>query len=378
MSKNRIFTFARNFISLVSVLGLALLSLSIKGAPLPEPSPDLSAAPELIMVSPEPPPTTTPEPTPEPTPLFYEISLIGDNTLASNHYSKGASNSYENVVGDNYAYPYELTKQFFENDDCTIVNLECVLSEYNVPDMKAFTFRANPSYVEILKLGGVDFASLGNNHVLDYGNKGYEDTKAILEEAGIGYAGRDEWSIYETESGLKIGIYAVSFGEIYQIQNGIAALKESGAEFIIAALHWGTEGAYRSNRTQQNQGRAAIDAGADFVMGTHPHTLQDIEEYNGKYIYYSLGNWSFGGNSSPRDKDTVVLKLSVMRDIDGTISVIERQHIPCAISGSTTGNNYQPIPYEEGSEDWSRVISKLEGTFKGSNLTVSYSYAAEG
>src|SRR5699024_4244747 len=110
--------------------------------------------------------------------------------------------------------------------------------------------------------------------------------------AGIGYAGRDEYTIYETESGLKIGVYAVSFGKVAQIQAGIAALKEAGAEFIIAALHWGDEGAYDVNALQLEQGHAAIDAGADVVYGSHPHTLQPIEVYNDHYIFYSMGNWS--------------------------------------------------------------------------------------
>ena len=371
---------AQRLAALIFTVAFVLISLSVSQPPPPPPPPTPEPTPEQVVMesTPMPPPTRTPEPTPEPTPELFELSLIGDNTLAANHYSKGAQGTYEYVVGDNYAYPYEMTRQFFENDDCTIANLECVLSEYNIPDIKAFSFRAPPEYVEILTQGSVEFVSLGNNHVLDYGETGYADTKAALDNAGIGYAGRDEWAIHETESGLKIGIYAVSFGEIYQIQAGIAALKEAGAEFIIAALHWGTEGAYRSNERQWNQGRAAIDAGADFVMGTHPHTLQEIEEYNGKYIYYSIGNWSFGGNTNPRDKDTVIVKLTVQRDVDGTISLIDRRHIPCSISGAEFGNDYQPVPYEEGSEGWERVMSKLAGTYDGPNLTVGYSYAAEG
>ena len=236
------------------------------------------------------------------------------------------------------------------------------------------TFRAPPSYVDILTLGSVEFVTLGNNHVEDYGEQGYADTKATLDAAGIGYAGRDEYTIYETESGLKIGVYAVSFGKVAQIQAGIAALKEAGAEFIIAALHWGDEGAYDVNALQLEQGHAAIDAGADVVYGSHPHTLQPIEVYNDHYIFYSMGNWSFGGNTNPRDKDTVIAKLEVTRDVDGSVSVTDLRLIPCASSGVVDGNNYQPVPYEEGSEEYERTISKLEGSFTGANLTIPYEY----
>ena len=277
-------------------------------------------------------------------------------------------------MGDDYAYPFAKTVQYFDQDDFTIANLECVLSDYDVAANKNFVFRAPPASVNIMTEGSVEFVTLGNNHVLDYGEQGYADTKAVLDDAGIGYAGRDEWSLYETESGLTIGVYAVSFGTEDQIKAGIQAVREAGAEFVIAALHWGDEGAYTVNALQRSQGHAAIDAGADIVYGTHPHTLQPVEEYNGKYIYYSMGNWSFGGNTNPRDKDTVIVRLTVMRDVDGTVRITEREHIPCTSSGEDSWNNYQPVPLEEGSERWERTLSKLDGTFTGANLSIGYEY----
>ena len=213
-------------------------------------------------------------PSPAAEPEVFNLSFIGDITPDAVPYYRGSSVAYQNVVtADNLGYVFEKTVQYFEDDDFTMANFECVLSNYDVPADKNFTFRAPPEYVGILTSGSVEFVTLGNNHVEDYGEQGYADTKAALDEAGIGYAGRDEYSIYETESGLKIGVYAVSFGKVSQIQAGIAALKEAGAEFIIAALHWGDEGAYDVNSLQLEQGHAAIDAGADVVYGSHPHTL---------------------------------------------------------------------------------------------------------
>ena len=319
-------------------------------------------------------PSPTPVPTPEPTPQVFELSFIGDCTLASTTANKPLSVSFEKTVGENYAYPFEKTIKYFENDDFTFANLECALTTSTASDTKNFCFRADPSYSQILSAGSVEFVTLGNNHTLDYGDQGYADTKSTLDAAGIGYAGRDEGKIYETKSGLKIGVYALSFGKSQQIQKGIAALKSAGAEFIVAAIHWGDEGSYDINDLQREQAHAAIDAGADFVYGSHPHTLQPCEEYNGKYIYYSMGNWTFGGNTAPRDPDTVILKLSVKRDIDGTISVADREVIPCACTGVKGGNNYQPVPYEVGSEQYNRTLSKIDGTFDGPNLNINYQY----
>ncbi|MCL1829274.1 MAG: CapA family protein [Oscillospiraceae bacterium] len=364
--------------ALMICFALILLSPSFTTSPLPEPPPEPVVITPSPAPSPKPTPTPTPEPSPtpepEPTPEFFTLTMIGDITPSATLNNKGISAAYGNVVGEDYAYPFSETLEYFKNSDFTIANFECVLTEHDIPQSKNFVFKAPPKYVYILTEGGVDFVTLGNNHVLDYGERGYADTKKILDIAGIGYAGRDEWALYETENGLLIGVYALSFGYTEQIKAGITALKEAGAEFIIAAIHWGDEGSYKANDLQRTQGRAAVDAGADIVYGTHPHTLQPIEEYNGKYIYYSMGNWSFGGNTNPRDKDTFILRLTVMRDIDGTISITDREHIPCASSGDKNRNDYRPVVYEEGSEEWLRTLSKLDGTYGGSDLFISYEY----
>lgn len=327
-----------------------------------------------VPTPPEPTAIPTAEPAPQPTPQEYTLSLIGDITPDCVPFYDGATVSYQSVVGTDYAYVFAKTLQFFQDDDFTMANFECVLSDYDTAATKNFTFRTSPDYVNILKEGSVEFVTLGNNHVLDYGEQGYTDTRNTLDSAGITYAGRDESTVYTTENGLKIGVYAVSFGTADQIKKGVAALKDQGAEFIIAALHWGDEGSYEINADQTGQGHAAIDAGADIVYGSHPHTLQPIEKYNGRYIFYSMGNWSFGGNTNPRDKDTFIAQITVRRDTDGTIAISGLDIIPCASSGVTDGNNYQPTPYEEGSQEYERTLSKLDGSFTGANLTIGYTY----
>lgn len=363
-----------------TVLVLMLFGGSVCRAPdYPEPgsfptrSPSMSAMPPEPSASPE--AGAGPSPTPSAQPESYTVSFIGDITPDSVAAYRSSPQGYQSVVTpDNLGYVFEKTVQYFEDDDFTLANFECVLSNYDVAEDKNFTFRAPPEYAGLLTEGGVDFVTLGNNHAGDFGQQGYEDTKAALDSAGVAYAGRDEYALYETDSGLVIGVYALSFGSAEQIRAGVSALEEAGAEFIIAALHWGDEGSYDVNSTQLEQGRAAIDAGADVVYGSHPHTLQPVEYYNGHYIFYSMGNWSFGGNTNPPDRDTAIARLTLERGADGGVAVTGLELIPCACSGDADGNNYQPVPYAEGSEEYARTLSKLDGSFTGANLTISYEY----
>jgi len=148
-------------------------------------------------------------------------------------------------------------------------------------------------------------------------------------------------------------------------------LKEQGCDLIIFTPHWGTEGTYKPTAEQTEVGHAAIDAGADIVYGSHPHVLQPIEEYNGGVIYYSLGNFSFGGNGYPQDYDTALLQQEVIRDADGNVTLGALTIVPANVSSISSRNNYQPTPYEAGSEEYNRVLSKLDGTFRGPNLKIS-------
>lgn len=325
--------------------------------------------------SPDVPVSTSPEISPEAEEQkTFLISMIGDCTLGTVPGYEGSQYAYETIVGVDYAYPFAKTKQYFENDDLTFANFESCLTNSEDAVSKTFVFKADPDYAQVMKEGSVELVTLANNHINDFGEQGVKDTQEALQSVGVSSVGRDECLIYETEGRLKLGIYAGSFVETTQIQAGIQQLKDQGAQFTIAALHWGDEGSYSPNQTQISQAHAAIDAGADFVYGSHPHTLQPYEEYNGNYIYYSMGNWTFGGNTNPRDKDTFILQLTLERQDDGSVVVTERTHIPCASSGETGYNNYQPVPYEEDSDGYARVISKLDGTYSGDNLTIDYDY----
>lgn len=118
------------------------------------------------------------------------------------------------------------------------------------------------------------------------------------------YAPPDGSYVYQTGDGISIGLYAARWcaGE-QEIRAGVSALAaREDVDIVICLMHWGIEGSYQVTSGQEQLGRAAIDAGADIVYGSHPHVLQRIDEYNGGWIVNSLGNWSFGGNTAPRDR----------------------------------------------------------------------------
>ena len=296
----------------------------------------------------------------------YVLTFAGDCTLGSNLNNAYNGYGFFKTVGDDMAYPFVNVKSYFEEDDLTLVNLEGPLCVGGNPAVKNHVFRGNPEFVNMLTENGVEFASLANNHSQDYGNIGYAETKENLENAGISYVERDSSVIVTTESGLTVGIYGAVYYlmEADVIEKEISKLRRTGVDLIIFAPHWGSENSYTPTDDQEYLAHVAIDAGADIVFGTHPHVLQPIEEYKDGVILYSLGNFCFGGNIYPKDYDTALIQLEVIRAADGSVSLGETTIIPACISSVSDRNNYQPTLYEEGSEGYERVMKKLSGTFR--------------
>lgn len=306
-------------------------------------------------------------------PKTFVISMVGDCTLASSQYN----NDYESYINrHDLSWPFSGTVGYLENDEFTLANLECTFSDQALGSSSLFQFRAPASYAEILKCGSVEYVTLGNNHTYDFGEAGLTDTKAALDSAGVSWAGSGESKVYTTEHGLKIGVYCPGWTGLSEsnIVSGIEKLKQAGADLIIMSAHWGTEGSYTVTASQQSFAHIAIDAGADIVFGTHPHVLQRTEAYNGGYIFYSLGNWSFGGNTAPRDRDTAIAQVTVTQKADGTAELTGYSLIPCCLSSTSGVNDYRPTPYEPDSDEYKRAMSKLDGTFTGPDLTVDYSF----
>ena len=329
-------------------------------------------ATDPVTTEPTQPSETEPLPT-EPQPESFTLTFVGDCTLGSMPSWMGYASSFVQVVGENYELPFRYVKGFFESDDCTFVNLESVLADSGTPADKQFTFRGPTRFVNILTCGSVEMVTLSNNHTYDFGTEGYQTTKDTLDSAGVSYVEKNSSTLITTESGLTIGVYGLYFNlNESDMREEIAYLRENGAQIIVAAIHWGSEGVYYANSGQISIAHKLIDAGVDIVWGHHPHVLQKIEEYNSGIIYYSLGNFSFGGNHNPSDKDTAVLQQQIIREPDGTVHLGELTIIPCCLSSVTNKNDFQPTPCDVGSQRYESVLSKLLGTYDGPNMDMSY------
>lgn len=259
-----------------------------------------------------------------------ELSIVGDIML-----SRGVD-SY--ISKNGYSYPYENLKNIFLADDLTIVNLECPITEYgrgaNKPER--FVFKAKTENANAMKEAGIDLCNLANNHTMDYRSEGLKDTMENLSKAGISYVGAGEnantdMSYIFEKDGFKIGILAYSIfppeGFVYDENSpGInylvdhedlksdrirEDLKNLKADFKIIYFHWGIEYEPFAGIRQKELARIAIDSGADFIVGAHPHVIQDKEVYKGKYIYYSLGNCIFDKQIPKGSDEGLLLSLSI-------------------------------------------------------------------
>ena len=357
----------------LAVFLLAVLLLAGCGSPETEPETTLPETTAATV------PETTAEPTTEPTTVpteppeeHFQLTFVGDCTFGANPVNYFAGYGFIKTVGEDYGYPFRNVIGWFENDECSFINLEGPLTDTGNPVQKKHTFKGPTAYAQIMTDNSVDAVTIANNHSQDYGQTGYDSTVATLQAAGIPFAERDSSCVFTTENGLKIGMYAAVYYvlDTQVITAEIASLKEQGCDLVIFAPHWGVEGTYRPTQAQVDLAHAVIDAGADIVWGSHPHVLQPIETYNDGIIYYSLGNFSFGGNGYPRDYDTALLQQEVIRAADGTVTLGELTVVPASVSSIPERNNYQPTPCEPGTDMYDRVLQKLDGSWTGPNLPI--------
>lgn len=330
--------------------------------------------------------TTPVESEPLGEPEYFTITAIGDCTLNTPPtFDNSSSVSYASHLNGDYSYPFSNTVQYFADDDLTIANLECTLSDHKLHSYEMFYFISPSEYAQILSLGGVDFVTTANNHMEDFGSQGVEDTYAALDTYGVPYGEEGQAQIITTERGLKVGIYCDynSFKpDETKCVSAIKQLKADGAEYIICMFHWHKdELQYSPSEFETELAHACINAGANLIYASHPHCLQPIEQYNGGYILYSMGNWTFGGHTSPTDPDTAIVQISVRRDTNGWITNEKIDIIPCAVSSRVvnegyTGefyNDFCPTPYAPDSEEYKRTLSKLYGSYEGGDGKVDYS-----
>jgi poly-gamma-glutamate capsule biosynthesis protein CapA/YwtB (metallophosphatase superfamily) len=282
---------------------------------------------------------------PAPKSPVISVLFAGDVTLGFHHeeyfdeqVKKGKSPE------EMFAYPFSKVRTIAEQADLFVVNLECPFTDRGEKVPKNFNFRARPEFVASLQAGSVDVVSLANNHLVDYGPGGLADTLATLDAqkivhfgAGASLAAARQPAIVEVK-GIKVAFLGYFFlgdkniepAEVIATEStpGVAGHHDdlptlrgwveadvkaarSKADLVIPFFHWGREGRTMPEPYQVELAHAAIDAGAAAVIGSHPHVLQGIEQYQGRPIVYSLGNFVFGGNWDPKDKRTAMVRMEL-------------------------------------------------------------------
>ncbi|MDE6845246.1 MAG: CapA family protein [Lachnospiraceae bacterium] len=296
--------------------------------------------------------------------LFDENYMIMENVKASGDIANGVQPS---LIAE------------MKSADIMMINNEFPYSDRGTPTKdKKFTFRARPSTVSYLNDLGVDIVSLANNHAYDYGEQAFVDTMSILEEAGITYVGAGHnlqearRPVYYVINNMKIAIVAAtqiekldnpdtkgatdSSAGVFRCWNGDNLLEtvreaKANSDFVIVYIHWGTENEAAIDWAQEKQAPEVVAAGADLIIGAHPHCLQRISVVQGVPVMYSLGNFWFNSKTV----DTGMIKVTL--DQNGLQSY---QFIPCKQAGRQT-------MLLQG-EEKKRVINYMQGLSGGVHI----------
>ena len=308
-------------------------------------------------------PSSSEEEPKEQLPVEITISAAGDVTMGG-YRGQGYEWSFQQMweQQNDPAYFFENVEPIFSADDLTIVNLEGPLTTAEVfRESQTYCISGDPAYVEALTAGSVEAVSMANNHLMDYYEAGRDDTVAAVEGAGIVYAFNDRVGIYETK-GIRIGLISVNvigYGSGVEkfIKKGMEELKEQQANLILVNCHWGVERENVPEDYARRLGKNCIDWGADLVIGHHPHVIQGIEQYNGKYIVYSLGNFCFVGNRNPADKDCIIFQQTFRFKDGELLEDTSAGIIPCSVSSVTNRNDYKPTPAE--GEAYERILGRM-------------------
>lgn len=301
------------------------------------------------------------------------LSAVGDCTIGTDSKFAYASSLPAMVAKHNndYSYIFKNVYSIFSADDVTIANLETTFTDSNDREDKQFNFKAPSGYAKTLTLGSIEGVNLSNNHIYDYKQKGFQDTKLALESENVNYFGEgSKWitKIKEQPFGF-LGYWGWSLHQPFldKLKADILDLKKNNSVVVIN-FHWGGEREYYPRSAQTELAHFAIDNGADIILGHHPHVIQGIEQYKGRIIAYSLGNFAFGGNSNPKDKRTFIFQ-SNLKFTNNTLTSIGVRVIPCSVSSVEYKNDYCPTPLK--GEAKFNLLSNLNKLSENSGFKIS-------
>lgn len=304
------------------------------------------------------------------------LSFVGSCTLGMDE-----NDGYDGSFGeyyDNYGagYFFQNVKSIFEGDDLTVASLESTLTLSDTRQDRDRALRADPSYADILTQGGIDATDVANDHIYDYGNEGYVDTLANLDNAGIGRFGFDNvlttqvsgtalpnaaiHSSMVEQDGISIGLVGVwqDSEQDYESMalDSVNELQEQKAQIIVVMIHWSSEDPSIPDDGQISLAHSLINAGADLIIGIQPQAMQGIECYQGKYIVYSLGSF-LSGDTAPESMDTMIFQQTFTVANGEAQSDAPFEIIPCSISTDATANTYCPTP--ASGDDADRILDEI-------------------
>jgi poly-gamma-glutamate synthesis protein (capsule biosynthesis protein) len=310
-----------------------------------------------------------PEP-PEPEIVRITINAVGDITWGGDNSTVGYTR-FKQLYGNrgiNF-FLYNM-REIFAAGDLNIANLEGTFTASDDRNPAAtWAFRAPPHMAFGLSMGGIDVVAIANNHILDFGEEGRLDTIHALEEAGVAYFGDEFITILEV-NGIQVGLFGFLSSTVprYRITHAINDLREKGAQLVIAYFHWGIMNETQASANQRSQGRFTLDSGADLVLGAHPHNIQGIEVHNGRFIVYSLADFSYTGHASPSDLDSFVFQKT-FTFINGELQLTQDALvIPILQSSTRPQQNFQPTPaFGEDAERIRRRLFEYSEDFNDEN-----------
>ncbi|GIP33838.1 capsular polysaccharide biosynthesis protein [Paenibacillus sp. J2TS4] len=315
--------------------GGEVIQVSPSSSPEPASEPDPSQAPSpKESPAPEPSPGDRNESTPpsaaEPDDEAEKrvtLSFVGDVLLGSTVNNLLAAHGYD--------YPYQDVKTVLQRSDLTIANLETPITDRGTPEKdKTYVYRSSPKVLPAFKEAGFDLVNLANNHTMDHGVEGLLDTLDYLDDQQIMRvgAGRNADEAFQPviveKNGLKIaflgftkvvpdtswkaGLQTPGLADTYDYTRPVkeVAQAKEQADLVVVIAHWGKERHDHPNSEQIDLAYRYIDAGADLIIGGHPHVLQGFEQYKGKWIAYSLGNFIFTTNDEAKTLETVILEAT--------------------------------------------------------------------
>ncbi len=288
------------------------------------------------------------------------MTFTGDVTLGSEEAKRSAPESFDSFAkSKGYDYFFANFRDLFSADDCTVINLEGVLSDSPNGENtgKTYRFRGPTDFVKILTGASVEVAGIANNHILDYQNIGMNRTTATLEEAGIRWCRGVNYTIFEKD-GIRIAVFGMDYSLANtagdRVRKIMKELKDTGeANAIVVLFHNGNEYDARHTELQRTKGVQYTKDGADLVIMHHPHVVQGFNIENNRSVFYSLGNFVFGGNKEIRVEDyrgnrqttsqyTLVVQARFYFRDDGTYAGQQMILYPGYTTGAAPKNNYQP------------------------------------